>query len=60
MGAGLGPVQCKRPLKFLQKEMACTLAAQPDNEDDGEDVSYTVELIVFDYTIAPFIELSDV
>ncbi|MDA8557215.1 hypothetical protein N9K84_01670 [Candidatus Poseidoniales archaeon] len=28
--------------------------------DDGEDVSYTVELIVFDYTIAPFIELSDV
>ena len=28
--------------------------------DDGEDVSYTVELIVFDYTIAPYIELTDV
>jgi hypothetical protein len=28
--------------------------------DDGEDVSYVVELIVFDYTIAPFIEITDV
>jgi hypothetical protein len=29
-------------------------------DDDGEDVSYVVELIVFDYTIAPFIEITDV
>jgi hypothetical protein len=30
------------------------------HSDDGEDVSYIVELIVFDYTIAPFIEITDV
>ena len=30
------------------------------HSDDGEDVSYVVELIVFDYTIAPFIEITDV
>ena len=31
-----------------------------NHNDDGEDVSYLVELIVFDYTIAPFIEITDV
>ena len=55
MGAGLGPYNA-----------SVSVAAQAggtgtcDHTDDGEDVSYTVELIVFDYTIAPFIELSDV
>ena len=28
-----------------------------DNEDNGEEVSYVVELIVFDYTIVPVIEV---
>ena len=31
-----------------------------DHTDDGEEVSYVVELIVFDYAIAPYIELTDV
>ena len=27
--------------------------------DDGEDVTYTIELIVFDYDIKPFFEVLD-
>ena len=55
MGAGLGPYNA-----------SVSVAAQAggtgtcDHTDDGEDVSYLVELIVFDYTIAPFIEITDV
>ncbi|MFB1005577.1 MAG: hypothetical protein QMC59_03740 [Candidatus Poseidoniaceae archaeon] len=55
MGAGLGPYNA-----------SVSVAAQAggtgtcDHTDEGEDVSYLVELIVFDYTIAPFIEITDV
>ena len=55
MGAGLGPYNA-----------SVSVAAQAggtgtcDHTDEGEDVSYVVELIVFDYTIAPFIEITDV
>ncbi len=31
-----------------------------DREDNGEEVSYKVELIVYDYVIVPFIELDDI
>ena len=55
MGAGLGPYNAS---------VSVTAETGGGNgcnhNDDGEDVSYVVELIVFDYTIAPFIELSDV
>jgi hypothetical protein len=55
MGAGLGPYNA-----------SVSVSAQAggtgtcDHTDEGEDVSYVVELIVFDYTIAPFIEITDV
>jgi hypothetical protein len=55
MGAGLGPYNAS---------VSVTAETGGGNgcnhNDDGEDVSYVVELIVFDYTIAPFIELTDV
>ena len=56
MGAGLGHYNAR---SFVTAEDMAAPTLSTDNED-GEDVSYTVELIVFDYTIAPFIELSDV
>ncbi len=58
MGAGLGIYEAS--IEVSAEGDSCTLPAQPDNEDNGEDVSYLVELIVFDYTIAPFIEITDV
>ena len=55
MGAGLGPYNASVSVTAETGGGAGCM-----HSDDGEDVSYTVELIVFDYTIAPFIELSDV
>jgi len=58
MGAGLG-----------EHSVSITVDAEAGGEtnpvcnqrsDGGEEVSYTVELIVFDYTIAPFIDTSDI
>ena len=54
MGAGLG-----------QYDIEISVSAQAGNEpsptcsrsDDGEEVSYTLELMVFDYTIAPYLEV---
>ena len=34
-----------------------TVHLESYNEDNGEEVSYVVELIVFDYTIVPVIEV---
>ena len=55
MGAGLGPYNAS-------VSVTAESGGGPGcpHSDDGEDVSYTVELIVFDYTIAPFIEITDV
>ena len=55
MGAGLGPYNAS-------VSVTAETGGGPGcpHSDDGEDVSYTVELIVFDYTIAPFIEITDV
>ena len=58
MGAGLGMYEAS--IEVSAEGDSCTLPAQADNEDNGEDVSYVVELIVFDYAIAPYIELTDV
>ena len=56
MGAGLGPYNASVSVTAETGGGSSLLC----NSDDGEDVSYTVELIVFDYTIAPYIELTDV
>ena len=55
MGAGLG-----------DHSVSISVAAQAGgsigctHDDGGETVDYTVELMVFDYTIAPFIDTSDI
>ena len=55
MGAGLGPYNASISVTAQDNSgFQCT------HTDDGEDVSYVVELIVFDYAIAPYIELTDV
>ena len=58
-GAGLG-----------EHMMEVSVSAQAGNEplptclnqreDNGEEVTYTVELMVLDYTIAPYIDTSDI
>lgn len=58
MGAGLGMYEAS--ISVSAEGDSCANPLLQGNGDDGEDVSYVVELIVFDYTIAPFIELSDV
>lgn len=55
MGAGLGPYNAS---VSVTAESGGGFGCP--HTDDGEDVSYVVELIVFDYTIAPFIEITDV
>jgi hypothetical protein len=55
MGAGLGPYNASISVTAETGGGAGCM-----HSDDGEDVSYTIELIVFDYTIAPFIEITDV
>ena len=57
MGAGLG-----------DHTVSISVAAQAGNEpspactrtDGGEQVDYTVELMVFEYTIAPYLDTSDI
>jgi len=55
MGAGSGPYNAS-----ISVTAQANSGFQCTHTDDGEDVSYLVELIVFDYTIAPFIEITDV
>ena len=57
MGAGLGPYNAS---VSVTAESGNAPGPGCSRSDNGEDVSYTVELIVFDYTIAPYIELTDV
>ena len=54
MGAGLGDHTVE--ISVAAQADSCTLVGG-DNEDAGEEVSYVVELIVFDYTIVPVIEV---
>ena len=55
MGAGLG-----------DHSVSISVAAEAGgsigcaHDDGGETVDYTVELMVFDYTIAPYIDTSDI
>ena len=51
MGAGLGQYD-------VEVSVAADAGGAPgcNHEDNGEEVSYTLELMVFDYTIAPYLE----
>ena len=55
MGAGLGQYDVEVSVAAAGDSCANPLIAG-DNEDNGEEVSYTLELMVFDYTIAPYLE----
>ncbi|MDB2333873.1 hypothetical protein N9V30_02840 [Candidatus Poseidoniales archaeon] len=58
-GAGLGDYSIQ--LGVTAQADSCTLPnPQPQNEDNGEDVSYTIQLIVLDYTIIPFVDLENI
>ncbi|MDA0715647.1 MAG: hypothetical protein O2866_05465 [archaeon] len=57
MGAGLGQYDIEISVDAQGDSCINPLAA--DNEDNGEDVSYTIELMVFDYTIVPYIEIQE-
>ena len=54
MGAGLGDHTVE--ISVAAQADSCTLVGG-DNEDNGEEISYTIELIVFDYTIVPVVEV---
>ena len=58
MGAGLGDHTAEISLDAQAGNENNPLCGQ--RSDDGEGVSYTVELVVLDYTIAPFIDTSDI
>ena len=57
-GAGLGDYMVE--ISVSAQGDSCIIPAQPDNEDNGEDVSYTIQLIVLDYTIVPFVDLENI
>ncbi len=54
MGAGLGDHDVS--ISVASQEGG---SIQCNHEDGGETVDYTVELMVFDYTIVPYIEIPD-
>ena len=56
-GAGLGDYSIE--ISVNAQGDSCTNPLIAGNEDNGEDVSYTVQLIVLDYEITPYIEIED-
>ena len=56
-GAGLGAYSLDIT---VDAEAGTAPAPGCNREDNGEEVSYTIELIVYDYVIVPFIELDDI
>ena len=56
-GAGMGDYTIE--ISVSAQGDSCAVPAQPANDDGGEDVSYTVQLIVLDYEITPYIEIED-
>ena len=58
-GAGLGDYSIQ--IGVTAQADSCTIPnLQPQNEDNGEDVSYTIQLIVLDYTIIPFVDIENI
>ena len=51
MGAGLGAYSAE--IGVITQADGCINPLLADNEDNGEEVTFSVELIVFEYTIAP-------
>ena len=51
MGAGLGAYSAE--ISVTTQADGCINPLLADNEDNGEEVTFSVELIVFEYTIAP-------
>ena len=57
-GAGLGDYTIE--ISVSAAGDSCLNPAGGQNTDNGEDVSYTVQLIVLDYAITPYIEIEDI
>jgi len=57
-GAGLGDYTIE--IGVAAQADSCTNPLGGQNEDNGEDVSYTIQLIVLDYTIIPFVDLENI
>jgi hypothetical protein len=57
MGAGLGDHSVSIT---VDAEIGGQLPFVCQRSDDGENVDYTVELMVLEYTIAPYIDTSDI
>ena len=56
-GAGLGDYSIE--IAVAAEGDSCAASAinpLPDNEDNGETVTFTVELIVFDYSVKPYVD----
>ena len=51
MGAGLGAYSAE--IGVDRRSRKCTGPRLFSQSDNGEEVTYSVELIIFDYTIAP-------
>ena len=58
MGAGLGDYSIE--ISVSAEGDTCQNPFGGQNEDNGEDVSYTIQLIVLDYTIVPFVEIENI
>ena len=58
-GAGLGDYSIQIGVT-AQADSCTTPNLQPQNEDNGEDVSYTIQLIVLDYEIVPYVDVDDI
>ena len=56
-GAGLGAYSAEISVDAQAGNTFGGPLAPCDRSDDGEDVTYTIELIVFDYDIKPFFEV---
>ena len=57
-GAGLGDYSIQ--IGVTAQADSCTNPLGGQNEDNGEDVSYTIQLIVLDYSITPYIDVDDI
>ena len=59
-GAGLGDYSIQIGVTAQADSCTNPLNPQPQNEDNGEDVSYTIQLIVLDYSIRPYVDVDDI
>ena len=59
-GAGLGAYSLEITVDAEAGNTAGGALNPCDREDNGEEVSYKIELIVYDYSIAPFFDIGDI